>query len=205
MPKQITTPIDRQSASPLIIIGKTPNAVVQEVRKIGRIRRLPASIAASFALRPCCICNSSAYSNMMMPLRTMMPTRLMSPNTAVSPKSRLKIQSPKNAPNMHSRLSVSVSAANEIFLKWNSMKKNNTATAQMNDSRISGITVLLTADSPPYSTVASGGSSGKTESVTKRWSSAMATGWLQPCFISASTVTDALPALCGRLVTFQSG
>ena len=30
------------------------------------------------------------------------------------------------------------------------MKKNNTATAQMNDSRISGITVLLTADSPPY-------------------------------------------------------
>ena len=46
-PKRITTPIGIQRASALIIIGSTPRPVVQEVRKMGRIRREPASIAAS--------------------------------------------------------------------------------------------------------------------------------------------------------------
>ena len=47
VPKQMTTPIGSHSRSPLNIIGSTPSAVVHEVRKIGRMRRFPASIAAS--------------------------------------------------------------------------------------------------------------------------------------------------------------
>ena len=47
VPKHITTPIGIHSRSPLIIIGSTPSAVVQDVRKIGLILRFPASRAAS--------------------------------------------------------------------------------------------------------------------------------------------------------------
>ena len=43
VPKQMTTPIGIQRLVCAIIIGMTPSAVVAEVRKIGRIRRKPAS------------------------------------------------------------------------------------------------------------------------------------------------------------------
>ena len=46
-PKQMTTPIGIQRLVWAIIIGSTPSAVVAVVRKIGRIRRKPASYAAS--------------------------------------------------------------------------------------------------------------------------------------------------------------
>ncbi len=42
-PKQMTTPIGIQRLVWAIIIGRTPSAVVAVVRKIGRIRRIPAS------------------------------------------------------------------------------------------------------------------------------------------------------------------
>ena len=87
VPKQITTPIGIHNASPLTIIGNTPKAVVQDVRKIGLILRLPASSAASRTEYPFSKRNSSAYSNMMIPIRTMIPTRLIRPRTEVSPKS----------------------------------------------------------------------------------------------------------------------
>ena len=47
VPEQITTPIGVHKALLQIIIGTTPTAVVADVRKIGNIRRLPASMAAS--------------------------------------------------------------------------------------------------------------------------------------------------------------
>ena len=50
VPKQMTTPMGIQRAVCATIIGITPKAVVAEVRKMGRIRRRPASKAASFAL-----------------------------------------------------------------------------------------------------------------------------------------------------------
>ena len=52
VPKQMTTPIGDQSALRLIIIGTTPMEAAADVRKIGRIRRLPASNAASYTLFP---------------------------------------------------------------------------------------------------------------------------------------------------------
>ena len=48
-PKQITTPIGIYRGLWLMIIGKTPKAVVAEVRKMGRILRLPANMTASLA------------------------------------------------------------------------------------------------------------------------------------------------------------
>lgn len=47
VPEQITTPIGIQRELPLMIMGTTPTAVVAEVRKIGSMRRRPASKAAS--------------------------------------------------------------------------------------------------------------------------------------------------------------
>ena len=90
VPKQITTPIGIHNAVLAVIIGMTPNAVVAEVRKIGRIRRLPASNPASLAvLEP--LRNDSAYSNMIIPFRTMIPIRLITPKVAVMLKSKPKI------------------------------------------------------------------------------------------------------------------
>ena len=48
VPEQITTPIGIQRELPLMIMGTT--AVVAEVRKIGSMRRRPASKAASLGL-----------------------------------------------------------------------------------------------------------------------------------------------------------
>ena len=45
VPEQITTPIGIQRELPLMIMGTTPTAVVAEVRKIGSMRRRPASKA----------------------------------------------------------------------------------------------------------------------------------------------------------------
>jgi hypothetical protein len=50
VPEQITTPIGIQRELPLMIMGTTPTAVVAEVRKIGSMRRRPASKAASLGL-----------------------------------------------------------------------------------------------------------------------------------------------------------
>ena len=49
VPEQITTPIGIQREL-LMIMGTTPTAVVAEVRKIGSMRRRPASKAASLGL-----------------------------------------------------------------------------------------------------------------------------------------------------------
>ena len=197
VPKQITTPIGFHRKSPLRIIGNTPKAVVQEVRKIGRIRRFPASSAASFNGIPRSKRSSSAYSNMIIPLRTMMPTKLISPRTAVSPKSSRNTHSPKNAPKKQSTLSTKVSIAIEIFLKWNSRKKNKTATAQMNAIMISGPTSLLMAESPAYSTLAPSGRFGLIWLSTKALICFIASGWLHSYFISAVTVRQDSPALRG--------
>ena len=43
----MTDPSGPQSGERLIIIGTTPTEAAAEVRKIGRIRRLPAARAAS--------------------------------------------------------------------------------------------------------------------------------------------------------------
>ena len=118
VPKHITTPIGIHRISPLKIIGSTPNAVVQEVKKIGLILLLPASAAASFTPYPNSNLKVSAYSNIRIPFLTTIPIRLTTPNTAVILKSRLKIQSPNVAPNRHRRLNTMVSRDNNIFLKW---------------------------------------------------------------------------------------
>ena len=60
VPKQMTTPIGIQSDVPAVIIGITPNAVVAEVRKMGRILLNPASNAASFADLCCTFFSVSA-------------------------------------------------------------------------------------------------------------------------------------------------
>ena len=52
VPKQITTPIGDHNALLLMIIGTTPIEAAALVRKIGRVRRLPASKAASRADKP---------------------------------------------------------------------------------------------------------------------------------------------------------
>ena len=46
-PKQVTAPIGPHSMEPLVMRGMTPTAAAAEVRKMGRIRRFPAAIAAS--------------------------------------------------------------------------------------------------------------------------------------------------------------
>lgn len=46
VPKKIIAAIPDHMGPPVIIIGKTPIEAAAEVRKIGRIRRLPASKAA---------------------------------------------------------------------------------------------------------------------------------------------------------------
>ena len=58
-PKQVTAPIGPHSVEPLVMSGTTPTAAAADVRKIGRIRRLPAAIAASRTLIPPW-CSSSA-------------------------------------------------------------------------------------------------------------------------------------------------
>ncbi len=50
VPKQMMVPMGAQSELLLMIIGTTPIDAAAEVRKIGRIRRFPASIAASMAV-----------------------------------------------------------------------------------------------------------------------------------------------------------
>ena len=62
VPKHITTPMGIQRLVWAMIIGITPRAVVAEVRKMGRIRRRPASKAASLALLRCTLRRLSAYS-----------------------------------------------------------------------------------------------------------------------------------------------
>lgn len=52
VPKLIIQPIEGQSVLSENIRGSTPTAVVADVRKIGFMRRLPASIAACLALSP---------------------------------------------------------------------------------------------------------------------------------------------------------
>jgi hypothetical protein len=51
-PKQVTAPMGPHSVERLVIMGMTPTAAAAEVRKMGRILRLPAAIAASRTLRP---------------------------------------------------------------------------------------------------------------------------------------------------------
>ena len=46
-PKLITVPKGPQRGERLSIIGTTPTAAAAEVKNMGRIRRLPAAIAAS--------------------------------------------------------------------------------------------------------------------------------------------------------------
>ncbi len=58
-PKQVTAPIGPHSVERLVIMGMTPTAAAVEVRKIGRIRRFPAAIAASRKPSPP-RCSSSA-------------------------------------------------------------------------------------------------------------------------------------------------
>ena len=118
VPKHITTPMGIQRLVCATIIGITPNAVVAEVRKIGRIRRRPASKAASRALLRRLRRKSSAYSNMMMALRTMMPIRLTTPSTAVMLKSRPKIQRPRHAPKTQIRLADRVRNTMSNRPKW---------------------------------------------------------------------------------------
>ena len=117
VPKQMTTPIGIQRASPLMIIGSTPRAVVHEVRNIGLILRFPASSAAVFTSMPFWNLSSSAYSNRIIPFLTMIPTRLIRPSTDVRPKSRRKIHIPKKAPKKQSVLMMSVRNARDAFLK----------------------------------------------------------------------------------------
>ena len=59
VPKQIIQPIEGQSVLSENIRGSTPTAVVADVRKIGIIRRWPASMAACLAMNPL-RCSSSA-------------------------------------------------------------------------------------------------------------------------------------------------
>ena len=113
----MTTPMGIQSGLREIIIGKTPKAVVAEVRKMGLMRRLPAFMAASLVGRPSSVRSVSAYSYITMPLRMMIPMRLTTPSKEVMPKSRPKIHSPKKAPNMHKVLEPKVSTAKLTFLK----------------------------------------------------------------------------------------
>ena len=202
VPKQITTPIGIQRRSPLIIIGSTPRAVVQEVRKIGRIRRFPAREAASLTGMPCSKRSSSAYSNSRIPLRTMMPTREMSPRTAVIEKSRPKIQRPKKAPKRHRVLRTRVRTAREIFLKWKSRKKNRIITAAMNERAISGPIWLFTPLSPPNFTMTP---SGMSAVLRYRFMALTAVGWLFPNFMSAPTIMADLPSMRVREVGSHSG
>ena len=101
-----------------MIIGNTPNAVVAEVRKMGRMRRLPASKAASLTGIWCSKRKVSAYSNMMMALRTMIPMRLTIPNVAVMLKSRPNSHNPRHAPNTHIKLEPMVNITRLILEKW---------------------------------------------------------------------------------------
>ena len=182
VPKQITTPIGIQRRSPLIIIGKTPSAVVHDVKKIGLIRRFPASCAASFTFIPFWKRSSSAYSNMIIPLRTIIPTKDISPNTAVMEKSNLNIHSPKNAPKRHSVLRTIVSMAKDIFLKWNNKNMNSMNTAAKKVITISGPIDRLMLLRPPNSTLIPSG-----RSILLRYSfmAFVAVGWLLPYFMSA--------------------
>ena len=117
VPKQITTPMGIHSEVCATIIGMTPKAVVADVRKMGRIRRLPASKAASRAVLCCSLRSISAYSNMMMALRTMIPMRLTTPSTAVILKSSWKIHNPRQVPKMQMALAANDSRAMSIFVK----------------------------------------------------------------------------------------
>ena len=186
-------------------IGRTPNAVVQEVRKIGFIRRAPASIAAVLTSRPFENLSSSAYSYITIPLRTMMPIRLTMPRTAVRPKSRLKIQSPKKAPNRHRRLITRVNNERESFLKWNSIHSSRISTAAAKDQAISGPSLRLAAVSPPYSTTVPSGRPGMISFSTYSFICFIAAGWLLPYFISAKMLTLSSPDLRSSWRLLHSG
>ena len=178
VPKHITTPIGIHSASPLIIIGRTPSAVVQDVRKIGLILLFPASMEASFTSHPFSNRRYSAYSNISIPFLTIIPIRLTSPRTEVSPKSSLNSHSPRNPPKKHSVLSIMVSTAMETFLKCTRRKKNRMATAHRNVAVISGATSPFMEDSPPYVIATPSGSPGLISFSTNRFTFFMTTGWL---------------------------
>ena len=51
-PKQTTVPSGPQSGERLRIMGITPTAAAIDVRKIGRMRRFPAAIAAASSPMP---------------------------------------------------------------------------------------------------------------------------------------------------------
>ena len=151
VPARITIPIGIQSELWLIIIGITPTAVVAEVRKMGIIRRLPASKAASLT---CTLLfrRFSAWSNMMMAFRTMIPIRLMRPRMHVSPNSSPLIQTPTDAPTRQNDSDISAARARLIFLKLIRRKKKMMMMAIISPWMMGLMASLSDSSEPPYST-----------------------------------------------------
>ena len=152
VPARITIPIGIQSELWLMIIGITPTAVVAEVRKMGIIRRLPASKAASLTCTFLSLRSFSAWSNMMMALRTMIPIRLMSPRMHVSPNSSPLIQTPTDAPTRQNDSDISAARARLIFLKLIRRKKKMMMMAIISPWMMGLMASLSDSSEPPYST-----------------------------------------------------
>ena len=121
-PKRIVMPTGFHMAEPAAIIGTTPTAVVTVVRKMGTIRRLPASNAASRADSPFFI-PPSACSKMRISLRIISPISVMNPKMVVSPIVVSVMKRPNMALGMNSMTANMQTNVSLYFLKLNSRKK----------------------------------------------------------------------------------
>ena len=131
-------------------MGTTPTAVVAVVRKMGTMRRLPASKAASLADMPAAIF-SLACSKMSISLRMIMPMRVMKPNRLVSPRILLAMSRPTMAPGMPRLMATMHTVAMENLRKLNSRKKKMSTTAMPRPAITSGVMSLFSSVSPPTS------------------------------------------------------
>ena len=143
-------PTGIQKLLPARIMGTTPTAVVAVVRKMGTMRRLPASRAASLADMPSAIF-SLACSKMSISLRIIMPMRVMKPNMPVRPSTLLAMSRPMMAPGMPRLMATMHTMAMENLRKLNSRKKKMSTMAMAMLTITSGVVSLFFSVSPPTS------------------------------------------------------
>ena len=134
------------------IMGSTPMAAAMVVRKMGRSRRLPASMAAVGISIFCLIISSLAKSTRIMELRTTMPDKLISPRKAVNPKGLWVMTRPRMAPNKLSGMLAITSRVSFRLRNWKSRIRKMSTMLMPRAIIIWANVVFWFSTSPPYST-----------------------------------------------------